>query len=151
MPGITTEFLFKIALEVPVLVLGETPYGVRRIARFERGSFDGPRLRGTVLPGGGGWMLLRRDGVLDIEVRIVLETDDQQMIYMHWKGFRHGPEDVIGRLNRGEPVDPASYYFRTTPYFETSSEKYSWLNRICSIATGSRVGERRGFDVYQVL
>jgi hypothetical protein len=151
MPGITTEFLFKIALEVPVLVLGETPYGARRIARFESGSFDGPRLRGTVLPGGGGWMLLRRDGVLDIEVRIVLETDDQQMIYMHWKGFRHGPEDVIGRLNRGEPVDPASYYFRTTPYFETSSEQYSWLNRICSIATGSRVGERRGFDVYQVL
>jgi hypothetical protein len=70
---------------------------------------------------------------------------------MHWMGFRHGPEVVIGRLNRGEPVDPASYYFRTTPYFETSSEKYSWLNRICSIATGSRVGECRGFDVYQVL
>lgn len=80
---------------------------------------------------------------LDIEVRIVLETDDKQMIYMHWKGFRHGPRDVIDRLNRGETVDPSSYYFRTTPYFETSSEKYSWLNRICSVATGSRVGDRR--------
>jgi hypothetical protein len=45
--------------------------------------------------------------------------------------------EVIDRLNRGEAVDPASYYFRTTPYFETSSEKYAWLNRICSIATGS--------------
>jgi hypothetical protein len=108
-------------------------------------------LRGKVLPGGGGWILLRRDNVLDIEVRIVLETDDQQMIYMHWKGLRHGPKNVIDRLNRGEAVDPSSYYFRTTPYFETSSEDYSWLNRICSIATGSRVGDRRGFDVYQVL
>ena len=96
-------------------------------------------------------MLLRRDDVLDIEVRIVLETDDQQMIYMHWKGLRHGPKDVIHRLNRGEVVDPSSYYFRTTPYFETSAEDYSWLNRICSIATGSRVGDRRGFEVYQVL
>jgi hypothetical protein len=151
MPGISTEFLFKIALEVPVLALGETPYGERRVARFAGGRFDGPKLRGTVLPGGGGWMLLRRDGVLDIEVRIVLETDDQQLIYMHWKGFRHGPEDVIDRLNRGETVDPSTYYFRTTPYFETASEKYSWLNRICSIATGSRVGDRRSFDVYQVL
>jgi Protein of unknown function (DUF3237) len=151
MPGIITEFIFNIALEVPVLALGETPYGERRVARFAGGSFDGPKLRGAVLPGGGGWMLLRRDGVLDIEVWIVLETDDEQLIYMHWKGFRHGPKDVIDRLNRGETVDPSSYYFRTTPYFETSSEKYSWLNRICSIATSSRVGDRRGFDVYRVL
>jgi uncharacterized protein DUF3237 len=59
MPGIKTYFLFKIALEVPVLALGETPYGGRRIARFAGGSFEGPKLRGTVLPGGGGWMLLR--------------------------------------------------------------------------------------------
>jgi hypothetical protein len=54
-------------------------------------------------------------------------------------------------LNRGDAVDPASYYFRTTPYFETSSEKYAWLNRICAIATGSRVEDRRGFQVYEVL
>ena len=83
MPGIDTEFLFSVALEVPVLALGETPYGGRRIARFDGGSFEGPKLRGVVLPGGGGWMILRRDGVLDIEVRIVLETDDKRMIYMH--------------------------------------------------------------------
>ena len=127
------------------------PYGERRIARFAGGDFDGPKLRGIVLPGGAGWILLRRDGVLDIEVRIVLETHDQRMIYMQWRGLRHGPEDVIARLNHGETVDPSSYYFRTTPYFETSSERYSWLNRICSIATGSRMGDRRGFDVYQVL
>jgi len=151
MPGIATEFLFTIALDVPVLALGDTPYGGRRIARFAGGSFEGPKLRGTVLPGGGGWMILRHDGVLDIEVRIVLETDDKQMIYMHWKGYRHGPKEVIDRLNRGEEVDPASYYFRTTPYFETSSEKYAWLNRICAIAAGSRVGDRRGFQVYEVL
>lgn len=151
MSGIATEFLFTIELDVPVLALGDTPYGGRRIARFGGGSFEGPKLRGAVLPGGGGWILLRRDGVLDIEVRIVLETDDKQMIYMHWKGYRHGPKEVIDRLNRGEEVDPASYYFRTTPYFETSSEKYSWLNRICTIATGSRAGERRGFQVYEVL
>jgi Protein of unknown function (DUF3237) len=59
MPGITTVFLFKIALEVPVLALGETPYGERRVARFDGGNFEGPKLKGIVLPGGGGWMLLR--------------------------------------------------------------------------------------------
>jgi hypothetical protein len=40
MPGITTEFLFSMTLEVPVLALGETPYGGRRIARFDGGGFD---------------------------------------------------------------------------------------------------------------
>ena len=134
MPGITTEFLFSITLEVPVLALGETPYGGRRIARFDGGGFEGPKLRGVVLPGGGGWMILRSDGVLDIEVRIVLETDNKQMIYMHWKGLRHGPKHVIDCLNRREAVDhPSSYYFRTTPYFETSSECYSWLNLTVSL------------------
>ena len=57
MREIKTEFLFTIALDVPVLTLGNTPYGGRRIARFGSGSFEGPKLKGTVLPGGGGWML----------------------------------------------------------------------------------------------
>ena len=96
-------------------------------------------------------MLMRRDDVLEIEVRLTLETDDKQQICMTWKGFRHGPKEVIDRLNRGETVDPGTYYFRTTPYFETSSEKYDWMNRICSIATGSRAAGGRTFHVFQVL
>jgi Protein of unknown function (DUF3237) len=72
---------------------------------------------------------MRRDDVLEIEARITLETDDQRQIYMSWKGFRHGRKEVIDRLNRGEIVDPETYYFRTTSYFGTSSEKYGWMNR----------------------
>ena len=151
MPEIKTEFLFKMALEVQVSNLGDTPYGSRRIARFGTGSFEGPKLKGTVLPGGAGWMLMRHDDVLEIDVRLTLETDDKQQIFMTWKGFRHGPKGVIDRLDRGEIVDPETYYFRTTPYFETSSEKYSWMNRICSIATGSRKASGRTFEVFQVL
>ena len=151
MSEIKTEFLFRIALEVEVLNLGDTPYGSRRVGRFSTGSFEGPKLKGTVLPGGACWMLMRLDDVLEIEVRITLETDDKQQIYMSWKGFRHGPKEVINRLNRGEIVDPETYYFRTTPYFETSSEKYGWMNRICSIATGSRNASGRIFEVFQVL
>ena len=94
---------------------------------------------------------MRGDDVLEIEARIALETDDKQQIYMMWKGFRHGPKEVIDRLNRGDTVDPETYYFRTTPFFETSSEKYGWMNRICSISTGSRKAGRRTFEVFQVL
>ena len=87
MPEIKTEFLFTIALEVQVFNLGDTPYGSRRIARFGTGSFEGPKLRGTVLPGGGGWKLMRRDDVLQIDVQLTLETDDKQQIYVTWRGF----------------------------------------------------------------
>jgi hypothetical protein len=83
--------------------------------------------------------------------RITLQTDDNHMIYMSWKGFRHGPKEVIDRLNRGETVDPETYYFRATPYFETSSKKYAWMNRICSIATGSRMANGRTLQVFMVL
>jgi hypothetical protein len=151
MPEIKAEFLFTIALEVDVFDLGDTPYGRRRVARFGTGSFEGPRLKGIVLPGGCGWTLIRRDDVLEIDVRITLETDDKQQIYMNWKGFRHGPKEVIDRLNCGETLDPGTYYFRTMPYFETSSEKYGWMNRMCSIATGSCIASRRTFEVFQVL
>lgn len=89
-------------------------------------------MRGRVLNGGGDWVLLRRDGVLQLDVRIMLETEDKQHIYMSYGGYRHGPKDVIERLNKGETVDPSLYYFRATPYFETGSEKYARLNGICA-------------------
>jgi uncharacterized protein DUF3237 len=92
MPEIETEFLFALVLEVEVSNLGDTPYGSRRVGRFGVGSFDGPKLKGTVLPVGSCWMLVRRDDVLEIEARITLETNDKQQIYMTWKAFRHGPE-----------------------------------------------------------
>src|SRR5205085_5859231 len=102
MPDIKTEFLFKIVLEVPsILDLGETPYGRRRIARIAGGSFEGPKLKGEVLPGGGDWLLLRRDGVLQLDVRLTMQTHDRELIYMTYRGYRHGPQDVIDRLNRG--------------------------------------------------
>jgi hypothetical protein len=152
MPEIKTELLFKIVLEVPsILDLGETPYGRRRIARVGGGTFEGPKMKGRVLDGGGDWLLLRRDGVLQLDVRQTLETDDKQHIYMTYRGYRHGPKDVIDRLNRGEAVDPGLYYFRTTPNFETASEKYAWLNGICSIATGERQASGPTYHVFQVL
>jgi hypothetical protein len=151
MPAIDTELLFKIMLEVPPpLDLGETPYGRRRIARVVGGTFEGPRIKGRVLDGGGDWLLLRRDGVLQLDVRLALETDDKHHVYMTYRGYRHGPADVIDRLNKGEAVDPGLYYFRSTPYFETGSDKYAWLNGICCVATGSREASGPVYHVFQV-
>ncbi len=72
MPEINTKFLFTIALEIQVSNLGDTPYGRRRIFHFDAGTFEGPKLKGRVLPGGGGWSLIRRDDVMEVDVRLTL-------------------------------------------------------------------------------
>ena len=63
----------------------------------------------------GDWLLLRRDGVLQLDVRITLKTHDDHLVYMSYRGMRHGPAWVIEQLNKGEKVDPSQYYFRSTP------------------------------------
>lgn len=149
---IALEHLFTARFEVtPARSLGATPFGERRIVQITGGTFEGPRLRGIVLPEGGDWLLFRHDGILQLDVRATLQTDDGHLIYMTYRGVRHGPADVIARLNRGEPVDPDEYYFRTAPWFETGSDKYGWLNGIVSVATGERLPAGPIYTVYQVL
>ncbi len=148
-----TAHLFTIWLEVDAIKdLGATPYGNRRIAAVKGGRFEGEELRGTVEPApAGDWLLQRRDGVLMLDVRLTLRTQDDALIYMTYRGMRHGPQWVMDRLNKGEKVDPSEYYFRTAPMFETASEKYSFLNRIMSIGVGRREAAGPIYDVFQVL
>jgi hypothetical protein len=148
---IRTEFLCKleVALE-PVRDLGDTPLGRRRIIGITGGKFAGPRLSGRILPGGADWQLIRADGVACLDARYTLETDDGAQIYVNNMGYRHGPKDVIERLTRGEEVDPALYYMRATPWFETSAPRYAWLNRTICVATGARRLAAVELDFFEV-
>lgn len=139
----------QISLAAP-LDLGETPAGRRRIIAVTGGSFTGERLRGRVLPGGADWQLIRADHVASLDARYTLETDDGALIYVENRGYRHGPSEVIARLAAGEPVDPASYYMRTTPWFETSDARYAWLNRIVCVASGARRAADVDLQVFEV-
>lgn len=132
----TSRLLMMLQVFVaPPQRLGAVPHGTRIIAPITSGTFEGPRLRGKVL-GGGDWTISRSDGVLELDLRITLETDDHALIYMTFQGLRHGPPEVIAAFSRGEVVDPARYYFRTVPRFETSAEAYAFLNRIVAVGVG---------------
>jgi len=134
----STQFLMTLEVKVATpLKIGAVPYGTRAIVSTAGGTFEGPRLRGTVVAG-SDWTLLRSDGVLELDLRITLQTDDGALINLTSFGLRHGPADVIAAIGRGETVDPASYYFRTTPRFETAVPKYAFLNRLLAVATGDR-------------
>src|SRR2546421_10502991 len=84
---------------------GTVAHGPRLTAPITDGHFEGPRLRGKVLPGGGDWTLLRGDGVLELDLRLTLETDDGALIHMTSFGVRHGPPEVLAALTRGERVE----------------------------------------------
>ncbi len=140
----------QVTVERPQKI-GNVPHGTRVTAPIVSGHFDGPRLRGKVLPGGGDWTLLRGDGVLELDLRLTLETDDGALIDMRSFGLRHGPPDVIAAIGRGEKVDPSTYYFRTTPRFETGHPKYEFLNRLLAIASGDRRPEGPIYTIDEIL
>jgi Protein of unknown function (DUF3237) len=147
------DFSELMTLEVTVAEpqkLGNVPHGIRVIAPIVSGSFEGPRLRGKVLPGGGDWTLLRTDGVLELDLRLTLKTDDGALIQMSSFGLRHGPPEVLSALARGETVDPSSYYFRTTPRFETAQPKYAFLNRLLTVSTGNRRAEGPIYTIFEL-
>ncbi len=149
---VRTRPLFALRLDVrPILAVGETPATNRRIGVVYGGRFEGERLSGEVLDGGADWQSWRSGGATLLDVRLVLKTDDGELIAMTYQGLRHGPREVIERLGRGEDVDPSSYYFRINPLFETASPTYGWLNRILAIGLGHRFPDGPIYNVFEVL
>jgi len=100
--------------------IGSTPQGALTIFPVIGGSFEGERLRGQVLAGGGDWVTAHEDGTFTLDLRVTLETDDGELIHMTFTGVR----------------DDANQYFRTVPRFETAAPKYAFLNHLLAVGSG---------------
>jgi|SRR5579872_462522 len=153
MPELRSRHLFTITMSLPpTRDLGDTPAGKRRVFVVSGGQFAGDRLRGEVLPqGGSDLLLIRQDGSAQQDVRLILRTDDGALILMTYRGVRHAPPDVDARIAKGERVPASDYYLRTAPFFETSSPKYGWLNRIVCAAVGERQPGGVSYEVFEIL
>jgi hypothetical protein len=140
MSDLKTDLLFAMTadLEEPQAV-GATPRGNRRIYYVTGGEFEGPKLKGEVLQGGGDWARVRPDGAVELDVRATLRTDDGELIYTTYRG-----------IIRGAPNSP-DFYFRTAPMYETASEKYGWLNQIVAVGVGNLTPTGVSYNVYEVL
>jgi hypothetical protein len=145
------EFLARVRADVaePQL-LGATLQGERRIVPILSGEIAGERLRGEILPGGADWQVVCADGTALLEARYTVLTDDGALVYVRNLGIRHGPPEVLERIQQGEAVDPAEYYFRSTPRFEAGDRRYAWLNRIVAVGSGARLANEVLLDVYAV-
>ena len=149
--AVRTRPLFVMRLDVVgPRAIGQTPNGDRRVGVVTGGSFEGERLSGRVLDGGADWQTVRPDGATTLDVRLMLQTDDA-LIGLSYRGLRHGPPEVLARIARGGDVDPASYYFRINPMFETAAPAYDWLNRILAVGIGHRLADGPVYSVFELL
>lgn len=132
--------------------LGQTSRGRRRVVIVSGGRFEGEKLNGTILPGGGDLALVRPDGVFEPDAQFLLSTDDGALIHLRYRGVWHAAPPVLDRLMKREgPVDPSEYYFRTAVFFETGAERYVWMNRLLAIGVGLPKAGGIIYDVHKVL
>lgn len=152
MAALSHDPLFTIHADLAdILQFGKTPVGERRVIHILGGRVEGARMTGQILPGGADWQVIRADGAADIQARYTIKSESGGLVLVSSEGLRHGPPDIITKLAKGEPVDPALYYFRTLMRFETADPALIWMNRILAIAHGARLPNAVTLDVFEVL
>ncbi|HKG99752.1 MAG TPA: DUF3237 domain-containing protein [Bradyrhizobium sp.] len=151
-PALQTRYVFTITAHIAgVTTAGDIGHGVRRIIPITGGEVRGADINGKVCAFGADFQIIRPNELIELEAKYAFETDDGATVYVENRGIRFGPLELLQRLKRGEPVDPKLIYFRTTPKFETGSEKYRWLMEYLFIGSAARHSDRVVIDVHQVL
>lgn len=134
--ALRSQFLVDVILETGGL--GSGPVGAKNIVAVTAGTFEGPKLKGTVLGPGADWVTRVNDNLRTLDVRTILLTDDNQRIYLTYRGVIYTPPG-------GER------YWRTTPVFETSSPKYEWLNHVVAVGVPFTVPQRTSYRIFEIL
>lgn len=148
-PTLTHIADFTIKIGQPIAV-GETREGLRRVIPILGGHISGPGLNGVILAAGADYQLIRSDGYTTLDARYTAKLDDGAMIYIVNIGVRFGPPEVMARILRGEIVDPAQVYFRTTPRFETASVDHQRLTRMLFLGAGVRHPDHVEVKIFEV-
>jgi hypothetical protein len=150
-PGrLATEYLLRLDAEFEQpQTIDAGPLGTRRILVMKSGRCTGPTVSGQVLPGGADWVLVRADGVSQLDIRLTVRTDDGALIFVNSWGLFDIAESKRELLRRGEAL-PGDYYFRTMLRFETGAVRFRWLNRIIAAGVGTRTPTGMSTDVYSL-
>jgi len=151
---LTPELKFFADLNVQVdrpQDVGMTVHGQRRVIAILGGEVQGQGWTARVLPGGADFQMIVNPTLSELDARYVLETDAGDLIFVQNRAVRTASPVVMGRLIRGEPVDPQQVYFRCTPQFETASKSLAWISERLFIGTGAREPDRVIMRFFEVL
>ena len=137
---VTIELVPLMTIEIELaapLIVGEGPAGNRMIFEVATAKFEGERLRGTHKGNAGAdWLTVCPDGTGSLDVRGLLETDDGALIFVQY----HGRTDL---------TTPAAPIY-AAPRYETSDERYRWLNKVQAVAKGTLDGSTLTYEIYEV-
>ena len=122
----------------------------RRIIPIIGGQVAGPLLNGRLLAVGADWQTIFANGLAELDTRYAMETDDGAVIEIVNYGFRHGPEEVLAAIVRGEKVPHENYYMRTSAKLETGDPAYDWVNKTLFVGTGARLKNTVLMTLYAV-
>jgi Protein of unknown function (DUF3237) len=149
-PRLTQVYRLEATLGPP-LDLGEVIHGHRRIVPLTGGTFTGPEISGTLLPGASAdWQILLPDGTALGDIRYVLQTGGGDLLYVQSRSVRHGSAEVLARLGRGEDVDASEYTFRTATQIETAAPDLGWMNKGVFVSVGGRQAAGVIYETYLV-
>jgi hypothetical protein len=150
----TPELKFFADLSVEVdkpQEVGTTVHGKRRVIPILGGEAQGQGWSARVLRGGADFQMIVNETLAELDARYVLETDAGDLIFVQNRAVRTASPEVMGRLIRGEKVDPLLVYFRCTPQFETASKSLAWISEKLFIGTGARHPDKVVMRFFEVL
>jgi hypothetical protein len=134
----------------PPIETGEGPYGQRYIGDCTGGTFEGDRLRGKLLPGGGDWLLIDTSGIGHIDGRLTLQTTDGAHIYMQYYGIAQSNTQVGTALAQGRAAEYGDMYYFIQPRFETGDTRYVWINGLVSVAEGRLIPGGAEYKLFEL-
>ncbi len=150
-PELEWAFSVQLVLNRPIFLRPSLMGATRAAVYVTEGQFEGPRIRGRVIPmSGADWALLRDDRVIDFDARYMLEADDGTPIYIQNRGYRWGSEEVMAALRERAEVPSDSYYMRTSPKFEVPEGPHDWLARHVFVGRGEKIPEGNVIHYFMV-
>jgi surface antigen len=131
----------KLALE-RVFVLGTTPKGNRMIAEIKSAELSGSRVKASMKGlAAADWAVLGDDGLARFDIRMVLETTEDTLIYPSYTG------------KASWSAGPGSGPFFSVAEFETADDRYRWLNEIQVVGQGTMKADFSGvqYDFFELV
>jgi len=149
-PRLAPVYRLEATLGQP-LDLGDTAAGHRRIVPLTGGTFTGPQISGSLVPGASAdWQTVQPHGTALGDIRYTLRTNGGDLLYVQSRSVRHGPAEVLARLGRGEDVDPSEYTFRAATQIETTTPELDWMNKGIFISVAGRQAARVIYETYLI-
>jgi hypothetical protein len=119
--------------------VGKTPFGQRLIGELTGARWEGERFKAKMVGAAAAdWAIEGDGGLIEVDVRMTLETDDEALVYVSYTG-------LLDTLAEGAPI-------RSAIRFETPAEQYQWLTRTICVAKGrfDEPNARVSYDVFEL-